>query len=110
MTDYISRADALAVLQHCKDPEKGIQDLPGVKPFEIEGVNGWIPVTERLPKGENGKDVCDLVVAYTKDGEVTTGWLNGQYWWVIIGQGSHHVMRDRSFVTHWMPLPERPKE
>lgn len=47
MIDYISRADALAVIQHCKDPVKGIQELPGVGQcnncdnlFHSDGVKG----------------------------------------------------------------------
>ena len=70
----------------------------------------WIPVTERLPRGENGMDLSDLVVAYTKDGEVTTGWINGNGWWVVCGERDYFERRDRGYVTHWMPLPEPPAD
>lgn len=56
----------------------------------------WIPVTERPPK-ENG---AYLVYVY---GEVTE--MN--YW-----HGKWHMLRDdyTKAVTHWMPLPEPPRE
>ena len=62
----------------------------------------WIPVTERLPEDPlqtvlvtNGKETCVAVysVVYDEFG-------------VMCGRG-----QDKRFgVTHWMPLPEPPKE
>lgn len=59
----------------------------------------WIPVTERLP--DVGKDVlcfCRANICFV------LGW-DGNHW---------HEGADRyymsGFVTHWMPLPEPPKE
>ena len=56
----------------------------------------WIPVTERLPE----KNGSYLVYVY---GEATE--MN--YW-----HGKWHRLRDdyTKAVTHWMPLPEPPKE
>ena len=56
----------------------------------------WIPVTERLPERNNSY----LVYVY---GEATE--MN--YW-----HGKWHRLRDdyTKAVTHWMPLPEPPKE
>lgn len=53
----------------------------------------WISVKERLP--ENGIEV--LVVS---DGETGASWHEaGEFGWAIGGT-----------VTHWMPLPQPPKE
>lgn len=67
----------------------------------------WIPVTERLP--ESG--VCVLVT----DGlEVGEGWITE-----IINTKGHFsrwccptadIDVDRRPITHWMPLPQPPKE
>lgn len=65
----------------------------------------WIPVEERLP--EDRSDV--LVVAYWHEKwGVYMGWCAPTYkkWYVHIGIGD----RNDVSVTHWMPLPEPPKE
>ena len=65
----------------------------------------WIPVTERLP--EDRSDV--LVVAYWHERwGVYMGWCAPERvaWSVHIGIGD----RSDIAVTHWMPLPEPPKE
>lgn len=76
---------------------------------EIEKLRGqvprWIPVTERLP--EDRSDV--LVVAYWHERwGVYMGWCAPERvaWSVHIGIGD----RSDIAVTHWMPLPEPPKE
>lgn len=62
----------------------------------------WIPVTERLP------GVLQRVLVWceskTVEKHITTcTYMGGQYG---CGQWSRHVRR----VTHWMPLPQPPKE
>lgn len=62
----------------------------------------WIPVTERLP--EPWKDVlvysrydfCETAVYIGVPGKWRVTW--------------NHGMLDVDSVTHWMPLPEPPKE
>ena len=63
---------------------------------KMEKTTHWIPVTERLPE----KTGSYLVYVY---GEVTE--MN--YW-----HGKWHSLGDdyTKAVTHWMPLPEPPKE
>ena len=58
----------------------------------------WIPVTERLPK--NG-----VPILICGDGNVVEqGFFDDEYgYWYDWGG-------NRTFVHHWMPLPEPPKE
>mgnify|MGYP003289466384 CR=1 FL=1 len=64
-------------------------------------VSEWISVDDRLP--DSGK--CVLV--YSKDGGVAEGVYNTSFgMWT---QFRWNVTRLQS-VTHWMPLPDAPKE
>ena len=77
-------------------------------------VKKWIPVTERLPEGADGKSICENVIAYLNNGEVKEqvcpGWLNGDKWYLLVGDEDCHTVWGLGAVTHWMPLPEPPKE
>ena len=70
----------------------------------------WIPVSERLPKGADGKGLAEDVIAYTITGEVLTGWIFGDRWWLLPNDQDHHFTFGENYVTHWMPLPEPPKQ
>lgn len=59
----------------------------------------WISVKERLP--ENGQ----LVWAYSDDKKSSYGMMLRHGEWEVIRDGFQLVE-----VTHWMPLPEPPKE
>lgn len=78
----------------------------------------WIPVTERMPEmhEESLVDtdgsiytfrVSDKVLAYTEDGEcVLVEYVDeGPYKKVWVEDGG-----STDIVTHWMPIPEPPKE
>ena len=52
----------------------------------------WIPVTERLPREQ------ETVLTYNKQGAILLDWRHDNKW-CCFGD-----------VTHWMPLPEPPKE
>ena len=52
----------------------------------------WIPVTERLPREE------ETVLTWGKQGVILLDWLHDSKW-CCFGE-----------ATHWMPLPEPPKE
>lgn len=71
----------------------------------------WIPVTERLPKTREsilGKKSSKVIVAFRFDdgtqGTDTAHTLNGE--WVF----EDHITVVARTITHWMPLPEPPKE
>lgn len=76
-------------------------------------VQEWISVKDRLPQGADGKSLCEMVVAYLNNGEVVgqvcTGWLNGDKWYLIVGCDDYYTVWGLSAVTHWMPLPKPPK-
>ena len=57
----------------------------------------WIPVTERLPEKED-----EAVIVWEKQGCALIDWRHDNKWAVL----------DNNFgiATHWMPLPEPPKE
>ena len=61
----------------------------------------WIPVTERLP--EDGSDV----LAYL-DSRITAANYYKETWQdCVMGR---LYLTEEGLVTHWMPLPEPPKE
>ena len=76
-------------------------------------VQEWISVKDRLPQGADGKSLCEMVVAYLNNGEVVgqvcTGWLNGDKWYLIVGCDDYYTVWGLGAVTHWMPLPQPPK-
>ena len=55
----------------------------------------WIPVEERPPK-----EFATVIIWRNDCKNATIGWFIGGYWSVPKGVR----------VTHWMPLPEAPKE
>lgn len=61
----------------------------------------WIPVSERLPADEK------WVLCLTN---------TGMYWiamWNYCNDGlwtDHETWSSKTYITHWMPLPEPPKE
>lgn len=71
----------------------------------------WIPVTERLPKTRDsilGQKSSKVIVAFHFDdgtqGTDTAHTLNGE--WVF----EDHITVVARTITHWIPLPEPPKE
>ena len=62
----------------------------------------WVSVTERLP--EDGSDV----LAYVDNSRITAVNYYKETWQDCV-TGRLYLMEE-GFVTHWMPLPEPPKE
>lgn len=61
----------------------------------------WIPVTERLPEKDG-----TFITAYSKGGV-------SQNWYMTFHHGGgkwYQNSEDTGEVTHWMPLPEPPKD
>lgn len=92
-------ADAIEELQ--KNRVCRIVEKDGETELFIE--NRWIPVTERLPDAEPG-DVSEQVLVTDGKCVAIVEWFNFECepFWGYTGFGKD--------VTHWMPLPEPPKE
>ena len=64
----------------------------------------WIPVTERFPHAEYGES--DNVLTYNELGVQRVLYFDGGCWCYPSGE-----IYDKPFhVTHWMEMPEPPKE
>ena len=98
-------ADAIEELSH--DYEKLAEDFNGaVELLHKRSKPRWIPVTERLP--ETGVDVLvkfpqNMAVASIDIGEWVVN--SGDGWCTDI-----NLAGGEKNPTHWMPLPEPPKE
>lgn len=62
-------------------------------------VGGWISVKNMLPE-ENGRYLVSVVEGYME----LYLWIDGVWFSSVLN------VCDDGFVTHWMPLPEPPKE
>ena len=60
---------------------------------KTEKTTHWIPVTERLPKEQK------TVLTWGEQGIILLNWRHDNKWCSCLGD-----------VTHWMPLPDPPKE
>ena len=83
--------------------EKQISDGVGVSDLENTTFPKWIPVAERLPARSGDVLVCTRHNFYqtTKIAKANFRKHSGGFF----GQSGHWAN-----VTHWMPLPEPPKE
>jgi hypothetical protein len=78
--------DCYAIYEHDK---LTTLEKKGITPLK------WVPVSERLPDWKDGK-----VLVFTKYGlSICERTVNGRW------KGQH-----ANWITHWMPLPEPPKE
>lgn len=83
--------------------------LASIKAAEVEQVCRWIPVKDRLPDlipWSDGRGFSDEVIILTDKRRMMKAIWDGIDWiapvdfWKTLGEK----------VTHWMPLPEPPKE
>ena len=66
----------------------------------------WISVKERLPEYADSVLVTDIRDGYTSIASRTKGTRGVQDWW----ECDDTFRLPISEITHWMPLPEPPKE
>jgi len=100
--------DARSDFCHCCGADMRPTSVSGAKELSKPR---WIPVTEALPKTREsilGKKSSKVIVAFCFDdgtqGTDTAHTLNGE--WVF----EDHITVVTRTITHWMPLPEPPKE
>lgn len=74
------------------------RELTSQRPVD-EGVVRWTPVAEQLPETDK------LVLVVKSDGDMAVAVWNAALGWLHYWSGS----RVKN-VTHWMPLPELPKQ
>jgi hypothetical protein len=73
----------------------------------------WIPVSERLPiGGDDSGAICENVCLLMDDGTVSCGWMNGitKKVYYLNARDDVVIKAPITRVTHWMPLPQPPKE
>ena len=93
-------ADYLATNAYINDTAQDVLIMVAKWIDEAPEVNGWIPVTERLPGFDTERVLVlmngDMILGYPKMD--TDRYVEG----IWVRYGDH--------VTHWMPLPEPPEE
>ena len=121
MTEYISREELRKHLKECYDNELFDADMRkatiGIDVYvenmpaaNVQPVDRWISVDERLPK--TGESVL-VYVAINKNlkgfgeckPEIRIGWLDDGGKWALQFSNMNY-----SEVLCWMPLPEPPKD
>jgi hypothetical protein len=87
-----------------------------IQALRHQQVNGWISVSERLPKEKDetdgGEDVL-IAVKYKYDlhnepRTICCGYLTDGDWWTYREHDCGEIW-EGDIVTHWMPLPSPPK-
>lgn len=114
MAEYIKREDAIqaayliAIASIYRkitfdDAYKIMNDIPNA---DVVGrkKGKWIPVTERLPESIN-----EYVLCCGEKGGQFVGWIAEGMIESGKARAFQHGGRGRN-ITHWMPLPEPPKE
>ncbi len=71
-------------------------------------VQQWIPVTERLPE-KNGEYLCRWINKSVGDAEYESTYGSFGYWFDF-WEDEYKDWIAYDGITHWMPLPEPPKE
>lgn len=90
------------------DFKKAMKKMPKGIIADVEPVQEWIPVTERLP------DLipCNVGTAYS---EAVIAWTSGRKAMIAVWDGIDWIAPFDYWeawgeeITHWMPLPEPPK-
>lgn len=108
--------DAADAIEELKAGEKKF--LRNISALEMENENlkrarRWIPVADRLPiGGDDSGEICENVCLLMDDGTVSCGWMNGitKKVYYLNARDDFIIKAPITRVTHWMPLPQPPKE
>lgn len=107
--DYDGWVDTAVVMEKAADAiEKLIEVIQNHDFLESLIKPRWIPMTERPPEEE----LC-FYSCYTNKGVVVEClWTNNKYGLGPCGEWGWRLMDvpQHQHITHWMPLPEPPKE
>lgn len=111
-TEELRRQAADAIEELSEENESLGKDLTSaVEMLKKKRKPQWIPVTERLPEIDEKHHCSKDVLAYLKGGGMCFTALEenifGQAWFEC---ERHPAIEEEMIVTHWMPLPEPPKE
>ena len=100
-------ADAIEELQAAKCPhyirnvhDRGDDSLCDKFVCEVKSLPKWIPVTERLPE-----ERCDYLVFAVGGAWRQISSIEIAYW-----DGDRFLVQSFNAATHWMLLPEPPKD
>lgn len=99
MSRYIDVDELLENMRRHKQHSVPFEYIKSLTPVRVASVPKWISVKERLPEVEAD------ILAYIGEGSFVVCWMTHDGYW----QCPAYLM-DKDDVTHWMPLPEPPKE
>ena len=103
IVEAIPAADAIEDLQKCVDGLEADNDNLCER---IKDLSKWIPVTERLP------NVDEKVLTFARN-KYDGSWFMDITSWTGVRNHDEYQFWGYGYsmkVTHWMPLPEPPKE
>ena len=125
MSDYISRETAIVDFERCNHetpvwtPQRVKTLLMRIQTADVAPVRHgrwertrWIPCSERLPELQDTRWVRTVIVCarghvmpmiYERD--IVQGKAVGVWKWMWRG-----IFKEPEAITHWMPIPEPPKE
>ena len=87
-----------------REQESNCPEIEAIKGVDFDQFNhGWIPVAERLPENDN-----EVLTASGQTVQILFYDHDDADWYTVDSDISVHLFCDN--VTHWMPLPEPPKE
>ena len=125
MDEYIKREAAIEAVKHAW--AKGLepsQYIEIISAADVAPVQEWISVDDRLPEPEQDVILCTREIeTYGKHHEkkkiyrnIYMGYFDGDEWLTSYCHGCEYIFRmnekypnETIEVTHWMPLPEKPK-
>ena len=76
-------------------------------PVQKDDNNGWISVKDRLPERKWDDYLVSTTILNGGARGVNIAWLNNEGQW---SSNDKWICDGREVITHWMPLPEPPKE